>query len=87
MDLNEYIKREWNIGYLDLRIIPNAKKTMIWWLMGDWKLKIRISTIPEDWKANKELILFLSKQLKLKKNQLQIVSWFTFQNKLVKIDF
>jgi uncharacterized protein (TIGR00251 family) len=87
MDLIDYVKHKWNTWFLSLRIIPNAKKTMIAWLMWDWNLKLRIKSIPENWKANKELILFISKELWVKKSQVEIVSGNSSQNKLVKIDF
>lgn len=87
MYLNDYLKKDWDSTFLYLRIIPNAKKTMIAWEMWDWNLKIRINSIPENWKANKELISFISKELKIKKNQVTIISWLISQNKVVKIDF
>ncbi len=87
MDLKDYIEHKWNIWFLRLRIIPNAKKTMIAWIMWDWNLKIRINSIPENGKANKELICFIAKELKIKKTQIEISSGLTSQNKLVKIDF
>jgi hypothetical protein len=87
MELRDYIKVKWDKSILFLRIIPNAKKTMIAWMMWDGNLKIRINSIPENWKANKELILFISKELKIKKSQIEIISGLTSQNKIVKIDF
>ena len=87
MDLNEYIIRNWNIWYLNLRVVPNAKQTELFSVMSDWVLKIRIKAIPEKWKANYELINFLSKNLKIKKDFFEIVSWVTDKNKVVRIDF
>lgn len=86
MDLNDYLKIEWNTWFLNIKVIPNAKQTEIWWIMSDWILKIRIKSIPEKWKANTELINFISKELKLRKNLITIISWLTSRNKLVKID-
>jgi hypothetical protein len=87
MDLKDYIEYKWDKSILSLRIIPNAKKTMIAWIMWDGNLKIRINSIPENWKANKELILFISKELNIKKSQIEIIYGLTSQNKIVKIDF
>jgi uncharacterized protein (TIGR00251 family) len=87
MQLNDYIKREWNIWLLELRINPNAKQTIIHWLMANNVLKIRLKAVPEKWKANKELIDFISNSLKIKKSNISIVSGSINQNKIVKIDF
>ncbi len=87
MELNDYIENNWNFWILKLRIIPNAKKTMIAWPMADWILKIRINSIPEKSKANKELISFISKTLEIKKINIKIISWLTSKNKTLRIDF
>ncbi len=86
MDLKDYIKIDWNKWFLNIKVIPNAKQTEIWWIMCDWILKIRIKSIPEKWKANIELINFIAKELKIRKNLITIISWLTSRNKLVKID-
>ena len=87
MELKDYIKMEWNTWFLKLRIIPNAKNTELSWLMDNWVFKIRLKTVPEKWKANKELINFISSCLWIKKASIEIVHWLTDKNKLVKIDF
>ena len=44
-----------------IKVIPRAKKTEIIGTMDDGTLKIRIKAVPENWKANDELIGFLKK--------------------------
>ncbi len=87
MDLRDHLKLEWNNWLFSFRIIPNAKQTQFSWIMDNWVLKIRLKSIPEKWKANKELISFLSEILWIKKSCIKIVSWLTDKNKVVKIDF
>ena len=86
MDLKEYIKVKWNYWFLELKVVPNASKTELSWLMWNWILKIRLMSIPEKWKANIELINFISKNLWISKRSVEVVSWLTSKNKLVKID-
>lgn len=89
MDLKDYIKLEWNLNnqLFKFRVIPNAKETQFEWIMDNWVLKIRLKTVPEKWKANKALIDFISENLWVKKSSIEIVSWLTDKNKIVKIDF
>lgn len=87
MDLNDYLKLEWNNWLFSFRIIPNSKQTQFSWIMDNWVLKIRLKSIPEKWKANKQLVSFLSESLWIKKSCIKIVSWLTDKNKVVKIDF
>ena len=87
MDLNDYIKREWNTWIFKLRVIPNAKENKISWIMDNWILKVRLKAIPEKWKANLALIKFISEILLIKKSSIKVISWITDQNKVLKIDF
>jgi hypothetical protein len=86
MDLKEYIKVKWNYWFLEIKVVPNASKTELIWLMSDWVLKIRLTSIPEKGKANMQLIDFISKSLWISKKSVEVVSWLTSKNKLVKID-
>ena len=58
---------------IDLHVIPNAKKSEIVGIHND-KLKIKISSPPVDGNANKEIIKFFSKKLKISKSNIDIVS-------------
>lgn len=85
MDLNDYIKINWNYWFLEIKVVPNASKTELKWLMWDWVLKLRLHAVPEKWKANKALIDFISNSLWIKKSSIEVISWLTSKNKLVKI--
>jgi len=87
MNLIEFIDKKWNIWFLSLKIIPNSWKTEIIWPMWNWVLKIKAKWIPENWKVNFEIIDFISKDLKISKKNIKIISWETSRNKLIKIDF
>ena len=85
MDLQKYVKFENNKASLKLKITPKSPKNDFFWILDDWTLKLRIKWVPEKWLVNKEIIKFLSKQLKINKSNIEIVSWKTSQNKLVLI--
>ena len=58
---------------IDLHVIPNARKSEIVGIHND-KLKIKISSPPVDGSANKEIIKFFSKKLKISKSKIDIIS-------------
>lgn len=59
--------------YLLVKVQPNASKNQIQGFQGE-RLKISINAVPEKGKANKTLLQFLSKTLKISKQQIEIVS-------------
>lgn len=81
----QYFKETTDSYYVNIKVIPKSSKTEFFTVMSDWTLKIRIKRVPEKWLANKELIDFLSKELKIKKDQISIISWQQDQFKMVKI--
>lgn len=87
MNLMDFINISENKWFLKIKITPNSDKTEILWLMDDWTLKIKSRWIPENWKVNLEIIKFISKDLKINKKNIKIVSWETSRIKLIKIDF
>ncbi len=89
MDFKNYIlwlKQEDKI-VLKIKVTSSAKNTEIFDLMDDHTLKIRVKSVREKWKANKELISFLSDFLSVKLSQISIISWITDNNKKILIDF
>jgi uncharacterized protein YggU (UPF0235/DUF167 family) len=52
--------------------------------MDDGTLKIRLKAVPEKWLANKELIRFLSDELKIHKSKFDIISGATDNVKLIR---
>ncbi len=70
---------------LTIRVTPRARKTEFSGLMEDGTLRIRVSAPPVEGKANKALIKFLSKVLKVRKNQIEIVAGEKGLDKIVSI--
>jgi uncharacterized protein (TIGR00251 family) len=70
---------------LTIRVTPRARKTGFSGILADGTLRIRISAPPREGKANKELIRFLSKTLKVRKNQIEIVAGEKRLDKIVSI--
>lgn len=69
--------------FVRLKIIPNSSRNEIIW---DGKnLKIKITAQPIENKANKALIEFLSKQLKIAKSNIQIIKGETSKEKTLLI--
>lgn len=64
-----------------IKVIPRARKTEFVWYMDDGALKIRLRAVPEDGKANSELLRFLDQATGEK---WELVSWFKNQRKWVK---
>lgn len=69
---------------ITVKVIPRAKKTEYISIMDDGTYKIRLKAVPEDGKANEELLKFLEKETGKKWD---IVGGWTNSRKLVsKID-
>ncbi|MDQ3635878.1 MAG: DUF167 domain-containing protein [Acidobacteriota bacterium] len=68
----------------NVRVIPRSSKSEI---VGehDGDLKVKLSSPPVDGKANKELIKILSKELKIAKSNIEIISGETSKTKQIKI--
>lgn len=87
MDFVEYIRDNIKNNCIDIKIIPNAQQTKFQEILSDGTLKIRISAPPENGKANKQLLEFLKKNLRLSKDRISIISWETSQLKKIRIVF
>jgi uncharacterized protein len=57
---------------LRLTVSPGARRTEVVGLHGD-RLKVRLAAAPEKGAANRELIAFLSRSLKLPKNVFRLL--------------
>ncbi len=66
---------------LNLKIVPNSSKNEI--LVSGGVVKIKITAQPVDGKANKALVEFLSKELKVPKTSIEIVKGATSKEKTV----
>ena len=67
---------------LIVKVVPRAKRTEFVGIMDDGALKIRLRAVPEDGKANEELLSFLEWETGKK---WEIVSGFTNPRKGVKL--
>lgn len=84
MNIKDYIDIDWNTWLLRVKVSPNSSKNEVFSVLDDKTVKIRIKAVPEKWKANKELIKFLSKELWIRKNDIEIVAWASDQIKILK---
>ncbi|MFH1158103.1 MAG: DUF167 domain-containing protein [Pseudomonadota bacterium] len=73
-----------------IRLTPNARDSGFRGLAevadGKTALKISINAVPEEGKANKELIAFLAKAWKLPKSSMSILSGHTHRQKVLLIE-
>ncbi len=69
---------------LNIKVIPNSKKDRIGEKTGD-VLKIYVTAPPVDNKANKHLILFLSKYYHIKKSMITIIKGEKSRYKTIRI--
>ena len=70
---------------LSVRVVPRAARDGITGLMGDDALKVRIQAPPVEGKANAYLLKFLSKEWKIPRSSIEILSGETGRNKRLKI--
>lgn len=70
---------------LHVRVVPRAAKDAIAGLMGDEALKVRIQAPPVEGKANAYLVKFLSRQWKIPRSSIEILSGETGRNKRLRI--
>ncbi len=68
--------------FLSVKVKPRASKSAIKGIYGEF-LKIDINAPPVDGAANKELIKFLSKRLKISKKDIEIKSGKSSKEKLI----
>ena len=71
--------------YLRVKVQPGVSKSEISEIMDDGTCKISIKAQPEKGKANIELIKMLTKEFKVSKDNVRIISGAGSRLKLVKI--
>ena len=81
---SEFYEWQDNDLILRLKVQPNASKDEFCDVL-DARLKVRITAPPVDGKANQHLIKFLTKQFKVNKSQIELVSGDTHREKRFKI--
>ena len=67
---------------IDARIIPKSSRDEI---IGGAIVRIKVTSPPVDGKANKAVVALLSKQLKIPKKDIQIVSGEKTRNKKIRV--
>jgi uncharacterized protein (TIGR00251 family) len=67
---------------LSIKVIPRAKKTEYIGEMSDGSHKIRLRAVPEDGKANEELLRFLEEETG---KRWEMISGFTSSRKVVRV--
>ncbi len=70
-----------------VKVVPKSRERWLFWIMDDNTLKIRLKSLPEKWKANLELIWYISEELCIKKDKIKIVAWAGEQIKIIQVDF
>lgn len=70
---------------LDIKVVPNSGKQKVV-LDKSGSLKCYLKSTPEGGRANEELVKFLSKTLKLTKNDIKIILGATARRKRIKIN-
>ncbi len=70
-------------GRLAVRVTPNAKADAV--AIEDGTVKVRVTVVPEDGKANKAVIALLAKALGVSKSSLSIVRGETARVKVVQL--
>jgi uncharacterized protein (TIGR00251 family) len=71
---------------LAIRVVPNAKTNAVAGTQEDGSLKIRIQAPPVEGKANKALIRFLARTLKLPVRRITIQSGTSGRNKRILVE-
>jgi uncharacterized protein (TIGR00251 family) len=80
----EYKFRNVTLGAaLHIRVTPRAKKNEITDILQNGIVKIRLTAPPVDGKANKGLIDFLSKALKVRTSDVEIIAGNAGRDKIV----
>lgn len=66
----------------NIRVITNAKESKV--IMGE-SIKVYTTAVPEDGKANKEVIKILAKHFNIAKSKIKIIRGKTKRDKTIEI--
>jgi uncharacterized protein (TIGR00251 family) len=70
---------------ITVKVMPRARKTEVAGVMDDGTLKIRIAAPPVAGAANKALVAFLSKALRVPGSQIDIIAGEASERKLISV--
>lgn len=73
-----------NNGLLNIKVITKSSKNEIF--LDNGVIKVKITEVPENGKANKAIIDLFSKTFKIPKNKINIIKGLKSSNKTIKID-
>lgn len=71
----------------DIKVIPRAKCSEVIGPMADGALKVKVAAVPEDNKANDELIRTLMQHFQVPSHSIKILSGHTSTRKRIHIVF
>lgn len=74
---------EKNAGKLSIRVTPKASANRI--KIEEGQVRVYVTCIPEDGKANEEVIKLLAKQLKIPKSSLEIIQGHKSRDKVIRL--
>ncbi len=80
----QWLKEKNNSILINVYVVPKSSRSEATGVYND-SLKIRLNAMPHANKANKELISFLSKNLKIPKSNIEIISGHKQKNKVVSL--
>ena len=69
-----------------VKVIPKSSTTELAGYMPDGTWKIKVSAAPEKGQANRALLEFLAKHLKVAKSRIRIMSGETSRLKRIRVD-
>ena len=72
---------------LAVRVIPNAKQSLVMGFLADGTLRVKIAAPAVDGKANAALIKFLASLLSLAPSSIEIISGHTTKTKVISLPF
>lgn len=72
---------------LAVRVIPNAKQSLVMGFLADGTLRIKIAAPAVDGKANTTLIKFLASILSVPSSSIDIISGHTTKTKILSLPF
>jgi len=69
---------------ISVKAVPNAKKTQ---LAGEYNgaLKVKVAAVPEDGKANDEIVDYFSEVFDINRSQIEIIKGFKSRHKVIKL--
>ena len=68
---------------IEIKVIPNARKKEI--IREGSGLKVKLTSVPRDGKANEELVKYLSEIFKVKKSEIKILRGEKDRRKVISI--